>query len=331
MNLRPLWPAALLAATLACAAEPTDAPPQPPAPAASPAAPAPPETAPTPEEMYDAGQVLFETFAPPDIRSQYEFPSREQWDSFAERLQLALASNDLTSLAEYEPQSRLSLQALRTLPGYEDYADWLAERLDYIEAAKETLQQPAPPPPPPTPDQPAPPPAAPVIPHLDLWLQRMAKRPVPANAAGLMPLLREVFAAEGLPGDLAWLAETESTFNPLARSPAGARGLFQLMPPTARELGLSTTLPDDRIDPEKSARAAAQLLRKLHAKFGDWPLALAAYNAGAGRVQRTLTKESAKTFGEISATLPAETRMYVPKVLATLQIRSGLTLAQLSQ
>ena len=102
------------------------------------------------------------------------------------------------------------------------------------------------------------------------------------------------------------------------------------MPGTAKELGLSTVLPDERSDPEKSAGAAAQLLGSLHKKFGDWPLALAAYNAGAGRVQRTLTRQKATTFAEIASALPAETRMYVPKVLAMVQVRAGLPLAGLA-
>ncbi|AOS45942.1 Membrane-bound lytic murein transglycosylase D precursor [Lacunisphaera limnophila] len=142
-----------------------------------------------------------------------------------------------------------------------------------------------------------------------------------------MTQLQPVFAAGGVPGQLVWLAEVESTFNPRARSPAGARGLFQLMPATARELGLSTTLPDERTDPQKSAQAAAKMLRGLHARFGDWPLALAAYNAGPGRVQRTLTQHRAKSFAEIAHVLPLETRLYVPKVLAVLRVRSGLVLA----
>jgi membrane-bound lytic murein transglycosylase D len=90
---------------------------------------------------------------------------------------------------------------------------------------------------------------------------------------------------------------------------------------------LSTTLPDERIDPAKSAKASATYLRKLHARFGDWPLAIAAYNAGGGRISRALTKQKAKTFAEIAPTLSVETQMYVPKVLATLQVRAGTALA----
>ena len=138
-----------------------------------------------------------------------------------------------------------------------------------------------------------------------------------------------MFREEGVPPELAWLAEAESTFNPAARSPVGARGLFQLMPETAKSLGLQTFLPDERTNPEKSARAAAQYLRRLHERFGDWPLVLAAYNAGEGRVGRTLAKQNATTFAEIADSLPAETRMYVPKVLATIEARAGVAPASL--
>jgi len=294
------------------------------------------------DQVYELGKSLFEAFASEEIKEQFEFPAKELWDSFATRFQQALEGDRLEDLAEFEPEARAALVALRTLPGYEDYADWLEERIDYVEAAKQAVAQPEPTPIPPSPapapaPRPAPVPGKPApaarpaanIPHYALWLERMQNRPVPPRAAQLLPMLRRTFAAGGIPADLAWLAEAESTFNPNARSPSGAKGLFQLMPATAKELGLSTFLPDERTDPEKSARAAAQLLRKLHAQFGDWPLALAAYNAGAGRVQRTLNKKGAKTFAEIASSLPAETRMYVPKVLATLAVRAGVTLDRL--
>jgi membrane-bound lytic murein transglycosylase D len=140
-----------------------------------------------------------------------------------------------------------------------------------------------------------------------------------------MPLLSSCFMDEKSPGALAWLAEVESTFNPSARSPAGACGLYQLMPATAQGLGLSTWMPDDRTHPEKSARAAARLLRSLYLKFGDWPLALAAYNAGEGRIRRLLAKSGTSTFAGIADSLPVETRLYVPKVLATIATRTGIS------
>jgi membrane-bound lytic murein transglycosylase D len=131
--------------------------------------------------------------------------------------------------------------------------------------------------------------------------------------------------AEGVPPEVAWLAEVESTLDPAARSPAGAKGLFQLMPVTARSLGLSTFLPDDRTNAQKSARAAARYLAGLHEKFGDWPLAFAAYNSGEGRVRRLLEAHGAKSFADIAEVLPVETRMYVPKVCATIAVRTGVT------
>jgi 2',3'-cyclic-nucleotide 2'-phosphodiesterase (5'-nucleotidase family) len=292
--------------------------------------------------LFALGRDLFETYAPDEIKEQFEFPSKQEWDEFAARLQAALESNDLRRLAAYEPEARAALVALRALPEYRDYADWLGERLDYITAAREAVTQPAPKPrppqppvtPPPTAPDPTPPVApaaiAPEIPSYSFWLERMRKRAVPPRAPHLLPLVQQVFLEEGVPGELAWLAEAESTFNPTARSPVGARGLFQLMPETAKGLGLQTFLPDERTDPVKSARAAAQYLRYLHGRFGNWPLALAAYNAGEGRVRRTLKQENARSFAEIAAVLPAETRMYVPKVLATIEARAGVSPVQLA-
>ena len=285
----------------------------------------------TPDQLYDVGKSLFDQYAPPEVKEQYQFPSKEQWDAFAAKLQRALDGDSVDDLAEYEPQARAAVVALRTLPGYEDYADWLEERLDLIQAARSTLRPPAP-----SPGQPplAPPVSGgqrlrrPAMPYYDLWLQRLGRRPAPPGAADLMPMLRARFSAAGVPPEFAWIAEVESTLNPKARSPSGAKGLFQLMPETARNLGLSTWFPDERTDPAKSADAAARLLRNLHARFGDWPLALAAYNAGAGRVERLLTAQKAKTFGEISPSLPVETRFYVPKVCATIALRTGLPLDQ---
>ncbi|MEO6184259.1 MAG: transglycosylase SLT domain-containing protein, partial [Verrucomicrobiota bacterium] len=80
---------------------------------------------------------------------------------------------------------------------------------------------------------------------------------------------------------------------------------------------------------EKNARAAAHYLRQLRNRFGDWRLALAAYNAGEGRVAELLRKQKARTFDEIAHRLPAETQMYVPKVEATIRKREGRTLADL--
>lgn len=293
------------------------------------------------EDLFTMGQALFEALAPPEIKEEFAFPTRAQWDEFAARLEKTRESGSLAELAAYEPEARTALLALRALPEYSDYADWLEERIDEIVVAKRAVT-PAPPQPPvppvdpnkpPVPVPPVPPPAVTTpsdIPLYDLWVGRVRERPRPARADEFLDELKTVFRAEGLPAELAWIPETESMFNPAAKSPAGARGLFQLMPVAAKAQGLSLFPFDERIHPEKSARAAATLLRRLHGMFNSWPLALAAYNAGEGRVRRVLKAEDAKTFAEIADALPTETRLYVPKVLATLAVREGVDPAKLA-
>ena len=271
--------------------------------------------------LYQLGQQLFDDYAPPEVREQYSFPSKQQWDAFAGRLQKVLDGNSLDDLAAFEPQARAALAALRTLPDYGDYADWLALRLDEIDGARQAVALRPTPGPTPTRVQ--------AIPLYDLWLARERARPPPPRAGELMPRLRAAFAAEGVPPELAWLAEAESSLNPSARSPAGASGLFQLMPETAHSLGLGTFLPDERNDPQKSARACAHYLRILYGKFGSWPLALAAYNGGEGRLARDLAARHATDYAGIASSLPSETRMYVPKVCALVAVRTGVTPDQL--
>jgi membrane-bound lytic murein transglycosylase D len=102
------------------------------------------------------------------------------------------------------------------------------------------------------------------------------------------------------------------------------------MPSTAKRYGLGTSwLRDERYNPEPSGRAAAQYLRHLHDRFGDWRLALAAYNAGEGNVEQLLRSRKARSFEEIASYLPAETQLYVPKVEATVLRREGVKLSQL--
>jgi soluble lytic murein transglycosylase-like protein len=134
------------------------------------------------------------------------------------------------------------------------------------------------------------------------------------------PILRE----EGLPANLAAVALMESGGQAAALSPKGARGLWQLMPETARRYGLTVNQDrDERLDVRKSTRAAAQYLRELYARFGDWPLALAAYNAGEQRVQRALDRAGRGDFLRISRWLPSETRQYVPAVMNSRWLFTG--------
>jgi membrane-bound lytic murein transglycosylase D len=211
-----------------------------------------------------------------------------------------------------------------TLP----YALWLRTRLDYFDAAGELQRRMTPEPP--KRGAPAPLPKPPAALERTVWDARLEKRPLPPNAPKYVPRLKSIFAAERVPPQLVWLAEVESTFDPRAKSPSGAAGMFQLMKPTAKSLGLSTWFPDERLNAEKNARAAAAYLRHLHGRFGDWRLALAAYNAGESRVSQLLQKSKQRSFDAISAKLPAETQMYVPKVEATLRKREAVELRQLA-
>ena len=271
------------------------------------------------DQLYQVGQQLFDQFAPPEVKEEYAFPTKEQWDQLALRLDQALQGESLEAVAAMEPEARAALGASRTLPGYADYADWLELRLDEISAARQAAGQAR---------IPAPRGRQDPVPYYGLWLARERARPVPEAAAELMPLLRSAFASEGVPPELAWLAEVESSLKVGARNPSGARGLFQLMPETAHALGLSTFLPDQRTDPEKSAHAAAHLLNSLFSRFGSWPLALAAYNAGEGRLSRLLASKGAHDFAGVAQALPVETRMYVPKVCALVEVRTGKRLAE---
>lgn len=293
------------------------------------------------EEAHAVAESLWNEYAPEEIKSGIELIGSDELVALFNNLETIGQQEDLARLAAYAPEARAALLALRAWPEFADYTDWLAEQLDDMEAAVDAtkpttppqpltptpaLPSPIPPIPPPTkPDAPpkvVPPGAG--IPFYDLWLARISKRTRPARADEFLPVARAAFAAEGVPEALVWLAETESTFNPRARSPVGALGLFQLMPATAKSLGLALRPSDQRAQPEASARAAAAYLKKLHARFGDWPLALAAYNAGEGRIGRLLKARGARDFAGIAAHLPAETKLYVPKVLATVQVRAGV-------
>lgn len=102
-----------------------------------------PRPEPTADELFQLGQQLFDQLAPPEIKAQYEFPSKPQWDEFAVRLQKVLEGDDLAALAAYAPQARAALPALRFFPEYADYTDWLTARLDELEAAEQIVAPPA--------------------------------------------------------------------------------------------------------------------------------------------------------------------------------------------
>lgn len=134
-----------------------------------------------------------------------------------------------------------------------------------------------------------------------------------------LAMMRETLRGHGLPEELVWVAMIESGFNPLAKSRAGAMGLWQFMPGTARRYGLRVDQwVDERVDPERSTLAAAGYLRDLYALFGSWPLAWAAYNAGEVTVSRAIRKAGSYDFWALSRTnhLRRETKDFVPQIEA---------------
>jgi membrane-bound lytic murein transglycosylase D len=140
-----------------------------------------------------------------------------------------------------------------------------------------------------------------------------------------LPMIQQVFRAEGLPLDLAYVPLIESSFRPEALSRASAKGVWQFMKGTALENGLKHDwYIDERSDPKKATVAAANYLKTLADLFGgDWHLALASYNSGPGRVQRAIKQVGRPDFWSISAkaqALPRETREYVPMILAAIVI-----------
>ncbi len=137
--------------------------------------------------------------------------------------------------------------------------------------------------------------------------------------ASLLQELKNIFIQEGIPPEYVCIAKIESNFDTMAVSSAGAAGIFQLMPDTARRFGLVVDeQTDERFDPFKSARAAARYLSFLKQYFNNWLLAIAAYNAGEGRVVRALQNTDSADIQTILEMLPEETQNYVPKVLAAL-------------
>lgn len=144
-----------------------------------------------------------------------------------------------------------------------------------------------------------------------------------ARAEQYLPMMKSIFREHDLPEDLVYLSLVESGFNPHAFSPAGASGPWQFMKSTARRYGLEVNqYVDERKDPEKSTRAAVRYLKDLYSMFGDWYLAVTAYNAGERNVAEAVKRCNTDDFWKLQkiSHLKAESREFVPKLLAAITI-----------
>ncbi|KAB2668718.1 MAG: lytic transglycosylase domain-containing protein [Verrucomicrobia bacterium] len=300
------------------------------------------------DDLFDQGRQLVEEHLDDRVGKlleALESGDRGQTRRMLEELQRDFMGDQVLDLPRLKRAAQTLLPILEEDESTLPFAAWLRSRMDYFEVAEDLGRLPPPPvartntagtvtvqtgtnaPVPGAAVRANPPAAA----QREAWERRTAGRAAPAGAARYVERLKPVFAAFGVPEELVWLAEVESSFDPAAESPVGALGLFQLMPTTAHGLGLSMSPRDERRHPEKSARAAAAYLKSLHDRFHDWRLALAAYNAGEGRVHRLMEKHHARTFDELSPYLPAETQMYVPKIEALVRRREGKRLQDLRE
>jgi len=158
-----------------------------------------------------------------------------------------------------------------------------------------------------------------VKPYIEMYIKR---RVLMSRILGLSqlyyPMFEEIFDKYNIPLELKNLAVIESALNPVARSRAGAMGLWQFMYPTGKLYGLNvTSYIDERADPYKATIAAAEYLQFLYKMFNDWQMVLAAYNAGPGTINRAIRRSGGKkTYWEIRPYLPIETQAYVPAFIA---------------
>jgi len=173
-------------------------------------------------------------------------------------------------------------------------------------------------------------------PRIDVWERRLRSNPdlrqsvreTLVRARWYLPRVRRIFVKQGLPASLALLPVIESEFYRTAQGQLDDRGLWQLRVATAQQYGLVVNARrDQRLHPYHASRAAARYLHALHRRYHDWPLALAAYNAGENRIDRLRGCIPRATFWELvdMGQLPSTTADYVPRFLALVRITDGTT------
>ncbi len=157
--------------------------------------------------------------------------------------------------------------------------------------------------------------------HIESYLRpgRHATSRMMARATLYFPIIDHYLQQYGLPEELKYVPLLESRLRPAAESNVGAAGLWQFMPATARHYGLQIDeYVDERKNPYRATEAALKMLKNLHREFGDWSLALAAYNCGPGRVRSAVRQTGCHSFWDIQHLLPRQTQQYLPNLIATI-------------
>src|SRR6266705_1913368 len=185
-------------------------------------------------EVMDAAQQFAQENLDPDVLQALQSVDRSKVEDFLNHFEDYLQGDQVFDVAQLKDAANTILPLLDAHEETQPYAAWLRSRLDYFDAADEfkSLTPPA--------RTNAPPQNPSFKTEQEIWIKKVSPRPLPKGADQLVPKLKTIFAAEGVPSALIWLAEVESGFDASARSPAGAVGMFQLMPATAKDLGLSS-------------------------------------------------------------------------------------------
>ncbi|MFA7383711.1 MAG: transglycosylase SLT domain-containing protein [Desulfurivibrionaceae bacterium] len=235
-----------------------------------------------------------EKAAPYALKQKYSFPREEEpapEEATLQALNLAI-SPEISELAQVNPWDVLPLLSTGEEIEAYDFPVTMNEQVEY---------------------------------YLDFFTNRHRKTFARwlARSSRYLPMIKEEFARVGLPLDLAYLPMIESGFNTTAISGASAVGTWQFMRATGINYGLTVNkYVDERRDPVKSTKAAAAYLSKLYKDFDSWHLAVAAYNAGEGRIKRAMKQSEKDDFWEIAKSqyIHSETKLYVPQLIAAIMI-----------